>query len=177
MNGMNTNAFERDAISNTQKYLRQLSYHDGDIPPVPIDGIWDTETARALTAFQRKNGLAPTGRVDRATFELLKLQYEDSIAQSSPPAKLDVFPRIPADYSVGEGDEGFVVDAIQYVLGELEQLYTFGPIAKSGTYDIATASLVRLFQDANNITPTGRVDRETWDAMAVQHNLLANRYQ
>ena len=76
MNGMNTNAFERDAISNTQKYLRQLSYHDGDIPPVPIDGIWDTETVRALTAFQRKNGLAPTGRVDRATFELLKLQSQ-----------------------------------------------------------------------------------------------------
>ncbi len=177
MNGINTNMFERDAISNTQKYLRQLSYHDGDIPPVPVDGIWDSETARALTAFQRKNGLVPTGRVDRATFELLKLQYEESLAQNSPPAKLDVFPRIPANYSVGEGDEGFLVDAIQYILGELEQLYTFGPVVQSGIYDVATASLVRLFQDANSITPTGRVDRETWDAMTVQHNLLANRYQ
>jgi peptidoglycan hydrolase-like protein with peptidoglycan-binding domain len=174
---MNNNIFERDAIINTQKYLRQLSYHDEDIPPVPIDGIWDSETERALVAFQRKNGLSPTGRVDRATWELLKARYDESVAQNSPPAKLDIFPRIPKDYSVSEGDVGFVVTAIQYILGELEQLYTFKNIDPGGVYDAATAELVRLFQQTNGILPTGRVDRETWDAMAVQHNLLANRYQ
>ena len=165
------------AVRNLHRYLRQLSYHDPDIPPVPIDGLWDSETVRALTGFQRRNGLAPTGSVDRATWELLKQRYDESIAQSSPPAKLDIFPRTPSDYAVSEGDEGFVVDAIQYVLGELEQLYTFGSFVPSGIYDSATASLVRLFQRANGITPTGRVDRETWDAMAVQHNISANRYQ
>ena len=122
---MNNNIFERDAIMNLQRYLRQLSYHDSNIPPVPIDGIWDSETVNSLIAFQRQNGLAPTGSVDRATWELLKQRYDESIAQNSPPAKLDIFPRSPADYSVGEGDEGFVVDSIQYILGELEQLYTF----------------------------------------------------
>ena len=177
MNGMNTNVFERDAIMNTQKYLRQLSYHDGDINPVPIDGIWDSETARALTAFQKKNGRAPTGRVDRATWELLKRRYDESVAVNSPPARLDIFPRTPTDYAVSDGDSGFLVAAIQYILGELEQLYTFGDVAQSGVYDAPTQELVKLFQQKNLITPTGNVDRETWDAMTVQHNLLANRYQ
>ena len=171
------NIFERDAIMNLQRYLRQLSYHDENIPPVPIDGIWDTETVRALTAFQRQSGLAPTGSVDRATWELLKQRYDESIAQSSPPAKLDIFPRTPSDYAVSEGDQGFVVDAIQFILGELEQLYTFGNYEPSGVYDEPTASLVRILQDKNGIAPTGKVDRETWDAMTVQYNLLANRYQ
>ena len=174
---MDNNIFERDAIMNTQRYLRQLSYHDDDINPVPIDGIRDSETERAIVAFQRKNGLSPTGRVDRATWELLKVRYDESVAQNSPPAKLDIFPRIPQGFSVGEGDEGFTVTAIQYILGELEQLYTHGNITPSGIYDTSTADLVRLFQRKNGISITGRVDRETWDAMAVQHNLLANRYQ
>ncbi|MBQ4090687.1 MAG: peptidoglycan-binding protein [Clostridia bacterium] len=174
---MNSNIFEREATTNLQRYLRQLSYHDEAINPVPIDGIWDAETERALVAFQKQNGLSPTGRVDRTTWELLKRRYEESIAQNSPPAKLEIFPRLPLDYALNEGDTGFIVDAVQYVLGELEQLYTFGPYTPSGTYDEPTARLVTLFQDKNGIAPTGRVNRETWDALAVQHNLLANRYQ
>lgn len=174
---MENNIFERDAIINLQRYLRQLSYHDQNARPVPIDGLWDTETVLSLTEFQRREGLLPTGRVDRATWELLKQRYEESIAQNSPPAKLDIFPRAPTDYAVSKGDVGFVVDAIQYILGELEQLYTFGPYEPSGVYDDATSSLVKLFQDKNGIVSTGNVDRETWDAMAVQYNLLSNRYQ
>ncbi|MBE6584516.1 MAG: hypothetical protein E7649_06030 [Ruminococcaceae bacterium] len=174
---MDSNIFERDAITNVQRYLRQLSYHDENINPVPIDGIWDSETARALAEFQRQNGLSPTGTVNRVTWELLKQRYDQSIALNSPPAKLDIFPRIPQNYSVGEGDVGFTVTAIQYILGELEQLYTFEKFTPSGVYDSATSAIVKLFQEKNGITPTGRTDRETWDAMAVQHNLLANRYQ
>ena len=174
---MNNNIFERDAIANLQRYLRQLSYHDEAINPVPIDGIWDDETERALVTFQKQNGLSPTGRVDRKTWELLKEKYDESIAQNSPPAKLDIFPRIPLDYALSDGDTGFLVNAVQYILGELEQLYTFGEVPTSGIYDEPTAKLVTYFQQRNGIAPTGRVYRETWDALAVQHNLLFNRYQ
>jgi len=171
------NIFERDAITNTQRYLRHLSYHDDNLNSVPIDGIWDTETARALTQFQRNNGLSPTGVVDRATWELLKQRYDESVAHNSPPAKLDIFPRQPQDFKLTDGDVGFVIDAVQYILKELEQLYTFGTYEPSGTYDEATKTLVRLFQDKNGIRASGDVDRETWDALAVQHNLLSNYSQ
>ena len=173
MDENNTNVFERDAITNVQKYLRQLSYHEEDINPVPIDGIWDSETQRALTTFQKKNGLDPTGTVDRATWELLKERYDRSIAFNSPPAMIDLFPRQPQGYVVTSGTQGALVDVIQYILSELEALYNFPAYTPSGEYDAATAEIVRDFQRRNGIDPSGNVDRETWDALAVQHNILA----
>ena len=168
---MEENIFERDAITQIQRYLRQLSYHDGDINPVPIDGIWDSETQRALVAFQKKNGLAPTGTVDRATFDILKREYDRSVALNSPPAKVDLFPRQPQGYAVTVGASGALVDVIQYILDELEALYNFPAYTPSGEYDEQTALLVRDFQRRNGIAVSGNVDRETWDALAVQHNL------
>ena len=42
--------------------------------------------------------------------------------------------------------------------------------------DIAyTEKIIRDFQRINGIAETGRVGRETWDALAVQHNLFLTR--
>ena len=168
---MDNNPFNRDAISNIQRYLRQLSYHT-DIPPVPIDGIWDSATKDAVTEFQKINGLEPTGTVDRATWDILKAAYDESVAQNSPPVPLALFPRWPQGISIGPGDKSFLVDIVQYLVSELSRIYYFPSPPESGEYDRATFEAVRDFQMRNNITPTGRVDRETWDAMAIQHNIL-----
>ena len=168
----NQNIFERDAIIDIQTYLRQLSFHSDNIGDVPIDGIWDSATRNALIEFQKENGLSPTGTVDRETYDILKREYDRSVALNSPPARLDLFPRSPANYTLSEGDIGILVEIVQYILGELERLYTLPETKMSGVYDSATADAVRYFQERNGIEPTGRVDRETWDAMAVQHNLL-----
>ena len=163
---------QSDAIRNIQKYLRQLSYHDEAINPVPIDGIWESDTARAVAAFQAINGLAVTGRVDLQTWEALRWAYEESIAQNSPPNSLEIFPREPRDYSLGVGDEVFLVDVVQYILGELESIYYFPAFSITGTYDTATADAIADFQRRNQIGASGRVNRETWDALAIQHNIL-----
>ena len=39
---------QTQAIMNLQRYLRQLSYDDTRIPPVPVDGVFGTTTCRAL---------------------------------------------------------------------------------------------------------------------------------
>jgi len=172
---MATNDFERDHIRNTQRYLRHLSFHDarlGEAGAVPIDGIWNTATRDALMKFQQSRGLRVTGRVDRATWEILKAEYDRSVAENSPPAKLGLFPRYPQGFVLKSGDVGFLVTAVQYILGELERLYSFPEITISNVYDDATAAIIRDFQRRNGIKVTGEVDRETWDALAVQHNLL-----
>ena len=171
---MENNPFERDAIRNIQTYLRHLSYHSDDIPPVPIDGIWESATRDAILAFQRKNGRDTTGTVDRETWDLLKKQYDESVARNSPPAALELFPRRPADFSIGLGDRGFLVDTVQYLLEQLSRVYYIPSPSLSGEYDRATFDTVRDFQMRNNISPSGRVDRETWDAMVIQHNILLN---
>ena len=169
------NIFERDAIRDIQTYLRHLSFHNEDIVELPIDGIWDSATRDALIAFQRDMGLEPTGTVDRNTYDILKMEYDKSVALNSPPARLDLFPRSPLGYALSEGETGILVEVVQYILGELERLYSLPEIKRSGVYDSASADAVKYFQARNGIEPTGRVDRETWDAMAVQHNLL-DRY-
>lgn len=166
------NIFERDAIRDIQTYLRHLSFHSDGIGDVPIDGIWDSATKYALIEFQKSMGLEPTGTVDRATHELLRREYDRSVALNSPPARLDLFPRSPLGYVLSEGDTGILVEVVQYILGELERLYALPEIERNGVYDSATAEAVRYFQARNGIEQTGRVGRETWDALAVQHNLL-----
>ncbi len=171
---MANNIFERDAVLNIQRYLRQLSFHDDDIPPVPTDGIWDSETRNALMSFQKKNSLPITGVVDRATYDKLRAEYDRSVALNSPPVKLGLFPRDPIDYSIGQGTVGFLVVIVQHLLDQLESVYQFSSLSYSGEYDEQTASNVREFQRRNGIPDIGEVNRETWDAMAIQYNLLLN---
>lgn len=171
---MATNIFEKDAIKNIQRYLRQLSFHDDEIIPVPIDGIWADQTRRALIQFQRSQGIPATGTVDNNTWAILKQKYDESVALNSPPLKLDLFPRniYGLEYEMAVGEIGFLVEAVQYLLGELARLYSFPEYTPSGVYDEETADLVREFQKRNGIEATGKVGRETWDAMVAQHNLL-----
>ena len=166
------NDFERDAIMQIQTYLRHLSFHNTDIPPVPLEGIWDRETRDSAIAFQVANGLAPTGIVDRETWDKLKEEYDKSAATNSPPIKIDVFPRIPMGYMLKVGERSFLAVAVQHMLDELEKIYLFPTLSSSGVYDEMTAANVRSFQSRNRINATGEVDRETWDALAVQYNLL-----
>lgn len=171
---MATNIFEKDAIKNIQRYLRQLSFHDDGINPVPIDGIWADQTRRALIQFQRSQGIPATGSVDNNTWAILKQKYDESVALNSPPLKLDLFPRniYGGEYEISLGESGFLVDTVQYLLVELSRLYSFPEYMPSGVYDEATAALVREVQARNKISATGNVGRETWDAMVAQHNLL-----
>ena len=69
---------EREAIRNVQRYLRQLSYTDSEIPPVPVDGIFGEATSNSLMAFQQKNGLRVSGVADRESFDAL---YEKIFSQ------------------------------------------------------------------------------------------------
>ncbi len=174
---MTPNDFERDAIFNIQTYLRHLTFHDerlGARGSVPLDGIWDSATRNALIEFQKSRGLPVTGSVDRTTWELLKAEYDKSVAMNSPPTSLALFPRHPTGFVIKQGDRGYLTFTVQHLLRELERLYFFptAPIEPSGNYDQNTADLVREFQKRNGIPVTGQVDRETWDAMAIQHNLL-----
>ncbi len=174
---MTPNDFERDAIENIQRYLRHLTFHDdrlGTQGSVPIDGIWDSATRDALIKFQQTRGLPVTGTVDRATWDVLKAEYDASVAQNSPPAMLALFPRYPFGFVIKQGDRGYLAATVNFLLGQLERLYFFQKLPEefSDTYGEDTANAVREFQKRNGITVTGNVDRETWDAMAVQHNLL-----
>lgn len=173
---MDQKDFERDAIINIQRYLRHLSFHDehlGERGAIPIDGIWESATEEALMNFQGTRGLPVTGIADRTTWDLLREEYERSVAINSPPAALDIFPRHTEGFAVRVGASGFLAEAVNYLLRELERLYYFrAPLPDGEVFDERSAELVADFQRRNRLPDSGEVDRLTWDAMVIQHNSL-----
>lgn len=166
----------REATIMLQTYLRQLSYHDSGIPPIVIDGIFDSYTRDALRAFQKKYGLDPTGRLDLATNDLLYEKYLLSLATYQPPEPLDIFPIYPDAYYYSIGSAGFEVGVIQHILTELSGTYDFANIERDEIYGQSTADAVAQFQEKNGVYPTGRVDRMTWNMLAEQMNRKSANY-
>ena len=163
---------EKDAIINLQTYLRAqgLIYGDAIIPP--IDGIFDTKTKEALIDFQIRNSLEPTGIADRKTFELLYDQYLEIIENDALPNPIIPFPSYPVNYAIKRGDTSFLVAVVQYVLNEIGIIYNvFDAVEINGTYDLATENAIRSFQEINSLSPTGEVDRKTWNAISRIYNL------
>ena len=162
------------AISNLQRYLRQLSYFDEDIPPIVVSGEWNRETQEALTAFQRKNSLPPSGVADEQTWNLLFAQYLSSIDEHSEPQRVPLFPRAPLGESIGYGDKGFIVEVIQYMLSELSVFYDgLEGVEITGSFDSATEAAVSEFQKRNLFPQTGRVDKRTWDRLVKEFEQTA----
>ena len=168
---------EVQAIQNLQRYLRQLSYDEESIPAPPIDGIFESDTRRALQSFQVLKDLEPTGRADQETWELLYAAYRASLARNSPPRTVAVLPRTPPDAELIRGSIGFPVMALQHMLRELTFNASYlGPIEVTGTYDEATEAAVLAFQAHNVLKKTGRVDLETWNEITDQYNVLFTSY-
>ncbi|MBQ3063682.1 MAG: peptidoglycan-binding protein [Clostridia bacterium] len=162
---------ERDAIRNLQRYLRQLSFVNEEIPTPPLDGIYDTRTREAVNAFQKSEGLPQTGQVDLVTWERLFAAYEKSLVREGAPVPLAGFPRLSEGYALRAGDESFLVRLIQYALSELETLYPdLDEVRETGVYDEATMAGVKSLQGRVGLPETGEVDRATWDALATVYN-------
>ena len=169
---------EAQSVSNLQKYLRQLGYFDPDISFAPIDGIYESDTRDALSAFQSKNGLPTTGTADRDTWDVLFREYNKSINHQAVPEPVFFFPRYPVGYDVGTGDDGMVVTVIQLLLRELLTLYgqDDGSLSITGVFDDDTEKAVLNFQATHRVPETGRVDKNTWDLLAKGHRPVVNRF-
>ena len=170
--------YETQAIYNLQRYLRQLSRFDSDIPSVDEDGIFGDETRASLAAFQQKYGLPVTGTADPDTWARLFNEYLATVEARTRPDPVYLFPRFPADYSVGRGDENLLVGVIQYLLREIITLYgrDSSALPLNGVFDEITEQAVKDFQTVNRLPPDGRVDRVTWNRLAQSRIREVNEY-
>ena len=164
------------ATKNLQRYLRALSYFTSEISKAPIDGVFDEVTERALSDFQRTEGLPVTGRADRETHERLYARYLENATARNAPVRIAHFPRIPDGYTVAEGETQFLVRVIQHALGELSLLYNFPAPPEDGVYGADTAAAVRVFQEKHLLPVTGAVDLATWNALADAYNQAFGGY-
>ena len=175
---MATSPYETQAIYNLQRYLRQLSRFDEDIPSVDEDGIFGEETRAALEAFQRKYGLPITGEADSDTWVLLFNEYLASVEARTRPDPVYIFPRHPADYSVGRGDRNVYVAVIQLLLRDILTLYgeDADRLPVDGVFGAGTEQAIRDFQRIQRLPEDGRVDRITWNRLARAQFPRTNEY-
>lgn len=158
-------------IREIQTYLRRIAQDDSDIPLIVVDGIYGPETTEAVTAFQEKYGLNPTGTVNLETWNRIVAQYLKVIGENASPLPVSPFPS--ADYVLRPGDTGSLVGLVQVMLNSIA--YSFSNIqevAVSGNYDDETRDAVRVFQEKAQLPPTGEVDRTTWDFLARFYNIF-----
>ena len=109
---------------------------------------------------------------------MLYSAYLRSVKQNTPPEKITLFPVFQTDYELGLNDSWFLVDALQYMLEELRYSYdNFERVERNGVYDTATENAIKDFQRKNMLEETGKVNKETWNAIARQFNNYALNFK
>jgi peptidoglycan hydrolase-like protein with peptidoglycan-binding domain len=122
------------SVTQLQRQLAAL----GLLRSVPT-GSFDATTRTALQAFQRSQGLYPTGSVDISTQQSLASRTQPMTARLQP------------------GDRGPSVRELQTLL---RRSGTF-PGAITGTFDTTTRQSLQRFQQSQGLAGTGQVDART----------------
>ncbi len=133
-----------------QEKLKILGFYNA-----VITGQFGLATEEGVKAFQRQIGLEATGIVDSETWNRLQEYTEPAIAP------------ISLDPTLRPGSSGNDVSDLQAKLKAL--LYYTGNI--TGNFDLETENAVKRFQLNNDLTATGIVDSQTWNAI---NNLYGN---
>lgn len=128
------------AVESIQRKLKRLDYLDG-----VADGIYGGQTAMAVRAFQKDEGLSVTGEVDHQTLVTLNAAYED----------------MTGEFTLSEGDSGKKVIRLQNKL----LLHGYNPGVADGVYGEGTAEAVRRLQAEENLSRTGIADGDVWDRL------------
>lgn len=129
------------AVIQAQTRLKELGYYTGS-----LDGKFRALTARAVSAFQKNNGLKVDGKVGSATWA--KLNMAGAVPATPPP---------PVASGLQEGDSGPAVTRAQQVLKALG--FYHGPI--NGQYTIYITQAVTAFQQKYGLPANGIIDAAT----------------
>ena len=167
-----------------QTMLNRVGRNYPAIPRVnPVDGIFGSQTERAVLEFQRIFGLSVDGIVGRATWYKLVFLYVGVTKLSELASEGQQFTQIQVPGSgvtLREGSRGPAVSALQFFIAVLGQvLYNFPTLDIDGIFGAKTRQAVQDAQRYLGLAPTGIVDQETWLAIydayvAVARTLLAD---
>ena len=165
---------QMNEIYELQVMLRRIAQIDKCIDVVNPSGVYDRETADAVSELQGQNGLPGTGRVDNATWDMITALFTAAVGRiTGGGTPLYVFPH--SNYAVKAGEISDIVMAVQLMLNALSHVYDdYYEISPSGVYNTETKDAVTHFQGINRLPQTGVVDAKTWDAIANNYNAFVN---
>jgi LysM repeat protein len=135
-----------DARTSARVAALQVALRAHGAYPASIDGVSGPLTQRGLVAFQRRNGITPTGRVGPATRRALG-------ALGRP---------VLGERELWVGHVGWDVSSLEFRLRRLG----YRPGKVDGRFTPATAAALRRFQRASGLRDDGIVGRMTIRALA-----------
>lgn len=127
------------------------------------DGIYGALTANAVKSFQNANGLSASGKVDRATAELL-VRLAGASGSGSGSTDHDPSSTSSPLQGLRYGSIGSDVKALQ------EALIAAGISVRGGAdgvFGTATQAALQQYQKAKGLEASGKVDRATANALAA----------
>ncbi len=147
-----------DNVAQLQEALIELGYLSG-----MADGNYGTDTADAVKAFQRENGLTVDGTAGVQTQKVLfggNAKKAASKATATPAPKGTATPA-PGNSTLKVGSKGSDVKSLQNKLIELG--YLSGKA--DGIYGAQTAAAVRAYQKASKLTVDGIAGKMTLNSL------------
>lgn len=164
--------FVGQPIRSLQQMLRTIAQTREDQLSVIPDGIYGPDTIRAVSNFQRRNGLPVTGMTDLATWEQVYLEYETAViaVTEATPIRVNLGP----NQVIRAGEQDYALYLCQAMLLCLSDAYgAITPPAMTGILDLPTRESLICFQELCDLPATGELDRITWYHLANQYPLAA----
>ncbi len=161
------------AVYEIQSYIRNISRLDKDIPSLVPDGIFGDETTESVLAFQRKNLLPQTGKVDFDTWNKILEENDRAIFVFSAPVQ--TAPARNSDFPLKKGKESHLNANVNLMLSRLSDFYdNFEDAVLSSDYTAETERLISIFQALTSTAVTGETDKNTWNLLSYLYLLLTD---
>jgi peptidoglycan hydrolase-like protein with peptidoglycan-binding domain len=167
-------SFIGQPVRSLQTMLRAIAQQGSYQTTVIPDGIYGPETTLAVTDFQKRNRLPPTGVTDFDTWTAISDAYDEAIIYLDQAENLEIILDSNQVIRIGERNPFLYVaqGMLLFLSDEYDEI--IAPTV-SGSLDGSTARSIASFQKLNNITETGELDKKTWKHLTKQYTLSANR--
>lgn len=166
-------SFVGQSVRALQTMLRILAKDDPSLYSVIPDGIFGAQTRAAVSAFQRKYGMAVTGVVDQQTWD--KIVAEQAPARIRLEAAQPLQLILNAGQVIRRGESHPYLYLVQSMLLAMNTVYASVPApVLSGVLDAPTADSLCAFQRLCSLPQSGQLDKITWKHLALQYPLAVN---
>lgn len=171
---MNRRTYSGHPIRSLQTMLRTISRSDGQPCAVIPDGVYDTQTVKAVSHFQQEHDLPVTGVADEKTWDSIVHSYEEALVNVQPAQSLHIC--MGCGEKMKQGCTSHYIPLVQTMLSLLcESCGNIPAPGMSGVLDEATADSLHSFQNLCGLPCSGMLDKSTWKHMVLHYQLAAKR--